>query len=92
MQNPSFYFSSDIAELPIIINTGAYFSIPTTATDFTQQIVASLCTSFNQLSGKTTVVGEGPIKWDIEDVTGTRHQLKTHTYYVPTATIRLFSP
>ena len=63
-----------------------------TAADFTQKIMASSCTSLNQLSGKTTVIDKGPIKWDIEDVTGTCCQLKTHAYYVPTAIIHLFSP
>ena len=93
LQNPFIYLSFDIPELPIFINTGASFSIAPTATDFTQEIVASSCTSLNQSSGKTKAVGEDPIKWDIEDVlVGTRRLLKTNTCYVPTTTIRLFSP
>ena len=92
LQNPFIYLSSDIAEPPIVIDTGASLSITPTAIDFTQEIVAFLCTSLNQLSGKTVVVGKGLIKWDIEEVTGVRRQLMTHAYYVPTATIRLFSP
>ena len=92
LQNLSIYLSSDITELPIVIDTGASFSITPTATDFTQEIVASSCTSLTQLSGMTDVVGEGSIKWDIEEVTDTRRQLKTRAYYVLTATIRLFSP
>ena len=76
LQNPSIYLFSDITEFPIVIDTGASFSIAPTATDFTQEIVASSCTFLNQISGKTDVLGKGPVKWDIE----------------PTATIRLFSP
>ena len=92
LSNPSIYLSSNINELPIVIDTGASFSITPTITDFDQSIARSACMSLNQLSGKTPVIGEGPITWNIEDVEGTRRQIKTHAYYVPTATIRLFSP
>ena len=92
LSNPSIYLSSNVNELPIVIDTGASFSITPTITDFDQSIARSACTSLNQLSGKTPVIGEGPITWNIEDVEGTRRQIKTHAYYVPTATIRLFSP
>ena len=81
LQNPSVYLSFDIAELPIVINTGVSFSITPTATGFTQKIVPSSCTSRNQLSSKTTAIGEGPIKWDKEDVTGACCKLKTQSYY-----------
>ena len=54
--------------------------------------MASSCASLSRLSGKTDVLGKGPIKRNIKDVTGTRRQLKTHIYYVPTASIRLCSP
>ena len=92
LSDPMVYLSSNINELPIVIDTGASFSITPTIADFDTKIVRSTCTSLNQLSGKTPVIGEGPITWNIEDVEGTRRQIKTQAYYVPTATIRLFSP
>jgi hypothetical protein len=41
---------------------------------------------------KTEVVGAGTIRWDIEDVEGVRNKIETFGYFIPTATIRLFSP
>jgi hypothetical protein len=41
---------------------------------------------------QTKVSGQGLIEWDIEDVNGVLKKLRTTSYYVPEATIRLFSP
>ena len=42
--------------------------------------------------GTTPVYGEGEVLWDIEDFYETRRSVITDAYFVPSATIRLFSP
>eukprot|EP00536_Pseudo-nitzschia_multiseries_P017995 jgi/Psemu1/53575/gm1.53575_g len=88
------YLSSNVTELPIVINSGASCTIISTISDFTDQITKSKCTtSLTQSRGKAAVIGEGTITWNIEDIKkGTRCQIHTKAYYVPSATIRLFSP
>ena len=79
--DPLIYLSSNINELPIVDDTGAAFSIIPTMADFDECIARSACTSLNQLSGQMPVIGEGHITWNIEDVEGTRHQIKTQAYF-----------
>ena len=86
------YVSSSGDKLPIVIDTGASNSISPTATDFTGTIRRSSLQSLKQVNGTTPVCGEGEVLWDIEDYYGTRRSVITDAYFVPTATIRLFSP
>lgn len=90
--DPLVYTSSNAAEHPIVIDTGASCSITPTISDFDGCIKTSSVDGLNQLSGRTPVVGEGQITWQIEDVAGTKHSIGTYAYYVPSASIRLFSP
>ena len=90
--NPSIYLSSDSNQLPIAINTGASFLIPPTISHVTRKLTLPACASLNQLSGTTPVHGEGPFSWNIKDVRGTCRRIDTQAYYVPDATIHLFSP
>ena len=83
--------SSSGDELPIVIDTGASNSITPTTTDFTGTIRRSSLQSLKQVNGTTPVCGEGEVLWDIEDLYGTRQSVITDAYFVPTATIRLFS-
>ena len=92
LQNPSIYLSSHSNQLPIVINAGAPFSITPTLADFTQGIVLLACSRLNQLSRTTSVTGEGPFSWNIEDVKETCQRIDTQAYYVPSATIHLFPP
>lgn len=92
LTNPLVYSSTNDNELPIVINTGASYSITPVVEDFTGKIQASNVTDLNQLSGKAQVVGKGPIAWNIEDMHGVRRRLSTVAYYFPAATVCLFSP
>jgi hypothetical protein len=87
------YISSCKTELPIVIDTGASNSITPIPTDFVDGIIhkANL-QSLTQVNAATPVCGQGPVKWPIEDVIGTRRTITTDAYYVPDAGIRLFSP
>ena len=86
------YVSYSGEELPIVIDTGASNSITQNSTDFTGEIKCSSLQSLNQVNGTTPVCGEGDALSDIEDFYGTRESVVTEAYYVPGATIRLFSP
>ena len=44
------------------------------------------------MNGTTPVCGEDKVLWDIEDFYGTRRSVTTESYFVPSATICLFSP
>ena len=90
--DPLVYTSSNATEHPIVIDTGASCSITPTISDFDGKLTKSSVAGLNQLSGSTPVVGEGQITWRIEDVKGTKRNISTHAYYVPSASIRLFSP
>jgi hypothetical protein len=46
----------------------------------------------NGLSSTTAVEGYGTVEWTIRDLFGTTRTIRTEAYYVPQATIRLFSP
>ena len=90
---PFVYTSSIPSELPIVIDTGASNSITPTLTDFTGPLQKPNISSLGSLTSvKTPVDGQGPISWHIEDSNGVRSKIDTTAYYVPSATIRLFSP
>ena len=86
------YQSSNVTELPIVIDTGASCSITPIIDDFDDTIQKPDITGLNQLSGKTSVIGQGLVTWTIEDMCGVRRKIQTKAYYVPQASIRLFSP
>ena len=48
--------------------------------------------SLKQVNGTTSVYGEGEVLLDIEDFYRTRRSVRTESYYVPSATVCLFSP
>ena len=68
-------------------------SITPELSNFAISPVPSITKSFGSLTtAKTTVSGEGMATWLIEDFNGITRSLTTTAYYVPEATIRLFSP
>jgi hypothetical protein len=89
---PEIYVSSRNDELPIVIDTGASGSISPIASDFVNGIHKADLQTLKQVNGTTPVCGEGPVHWKIEDIDGIRRTISTDAYYVPDATIRLFSP
>ena len=93
LELPVIYVSSKPNELPIVIDTGASCSITPLLCDFINEPGVPDTKSMGGLTGTTTeVLGLGKINWDIEDVNGIRCPLITSAYFVPEATIRLFSP
>ena len=91
--SPSIFTSSITGELPIVIDTGASCSITPLLSDFTSPPTTADTKSLGSLtSASTTVTGQGPIEWKIEDMHGVCRPLPTTAYLVPEATVRLFSP
>jgi hypothetical protein len=86
------YNSSDVNELPIIIDSGDSITITPILADFVGSVKPSTITSLQGISARTNVEGEGTVCWTIPDALSQVHQLKTKAYYVPGAKICLFSP
>jgi hypothetical protein len=93
LSSPAIYVSTNKDDLPIVIDTGASCTITPSLSDFTSKPTKPDTATLGSLTTvQTKVTGQGPIEWDIEDVNGVLKKLRTTSYYVPEATIRLFSP
>ena len=44
------------------------------------------------MNGSTKVLGQGLVKWKVEDMAGVKRNIEIRAYFVPEASIRLFSP
>ena len=78
--------------LPIMIDTGASISLTANYNDFIGPIRSATITELQGLSNTTRVHGVGKVEWTVRDVFGTTWTIKTEAYYIPDATVRLFSP
>jgi hypothetical protein len=61
-------------------------------TDFIGPLHPSAIANIKGLSGSTEVIGEGTVNWIVRDMFGNKRKIRTTAYYVPEASIRLFSP
>jgi hypothetical protein len=91
-QAKTVYFSRKDGELPIVIDSGASYSVTPNLQDFIGPIRECSTKELNGLNALINVVGEGKVGWKIQDVFGTVRSIKTTAYYVPEASVRLFSP
>ena len=78
--------------LPIVIDSGASKSLTPNLQDFVGPIQPAEISSLNGLSGTTAVRGFGTVQWMVRDDMGVARTIKTKAYYVPEASICLFSP
>lgn len=88
----SAYFSNKEDDVPIVIDTGASLSVSPFESDFVSNIRPTETDDLQGLSGATEVKGRGKVRWTIRDVFGSVRIIETEAYYVPRASIRLFSP
>jgi hypothetical protein len=88
----SVYFSNRPDDLPIVIDSGATLSLTPNRSDFIGELRPAPMAELNGLSSTTAVEGFGTVEWTIRDLFGTMRTICTQAYYVPQATIRLFSP
>jgi hypothetical protein len=60
--------------------------------DFVGPIEKCETSELNGLNATIKVIGQGTVEWKIQDLFGTIRSVKTKAFYVPDASIRLFSP
>ena len=79
-------------DIPIVIDTGASFSLTPFLSDFTSVIEPPDVDSLTGLTDKVEVQGVGWVEWSVRDSKGQVALIRTRAYYVPKADIRLMSP
>ena len=80
------------ANVPIIIDTGASFSLTPFWEDFVSPIEDPDIEHMYGLADSVAVKGSGWVEWKVRDNLGQVALVRTRAYYVPTATVRLLSP
>ena len=60
--------------------------------DFVSDLETPECHELIGLSGRAKVLGVGWVEWEIRDAYGQVALIRVRAYYVPDATIRIFSP
>ena len=84
------YYNEALQDLPVIFDTGASVSVSPDLADFTSYKIVQNG-SLTNITGESSVVGIGTIKWTLYDDVGKEHTIFTRGYYVPTAKVHLFS-
>jgi hypothetical protein len=90
--HPAIFLTDDLARLPIVLDTGASISVSPVRADFLGDLQPAPGHTLRGLNHSTEVGGVGTVEWSIIDLVGTVRIIRTRTYFVPAATIRLFSP
>jgi hypothetical protein len=78
--------------LPIVLDTGASWSVTPDVNDFVGDIAPADVTELKSLDAKIQVHGVGTVEWEIRDAVGEVQTIRTKALYVPSAEVRLFSP
>ena len=88
------FLSGSAAEqrVPIVIDTGASFSLTPFKSDFVSKLERPDIDAMHGISDSVKVQGMGWVEWRIRDVFGQVALVRTRAYYVPSSHIRLFSP
>jgi hypothetical protein len=79
-------------EVPIVLDTGASFSLTPFESDFVRGLTPSKATEMTGITDAVKIEGIGTVEWPIVDIFGRCRTITTQAYYVPQAGIRLFSP
>jgi hypothetical protein len=75
-----------------VIDTGNSISVTPALTNFLRPLRPCATAKIKGLSGTTEVICEGTVKWMVRDMFGNNRKIRTTAYYVPEASIHLFSP
>jgi hypothetical protein len=86
------YQARNHPELPIVIDSGASVSVTPRIRDFRGPLQKCPTKSLDGLTSKTEVLGMGKVTWEVQYSYGVKRTITTTAYYVPTASIRRFSP
>jgi hypothetical protein len=89
--NASVYSAQKDYCVPIVIDT-ASVSVTPVLTDFLGPLHSCATANLKGLSGTIEVIGEGTFNWLVRDMFGNKRKITTTVYYVPEASIHLFSP
>jgi hypothetical protein len=92
VRKTSVYFTPQREQCPIVLDTGASISLTPYREDFMGDIEKCKMKKLNGLTDSTAIMGQGKVAWTIVDVFGVIRTIRATAYYVPDATIRLFSP
>ena len=79
-------------DIPVIFDTGCSCSLTPIMDDFVSKLDTTDVEEMRGLADAVSIEGIGWVEWPIRDVFGRIHTVRTQAYYVPKATIRLFSP
>ena len=90
--NESIVYHSGNSSPPIVIDTGASVLLTPNKSDFISKICMSHLKELKGLQGETPVLGKGTVEWTIWDLFSAVQTICTEAYYVPDASVRLFSP
>ena len=85
-----FLSKSEKSHLPIVIDTGASRSISPCRADFVS--FQKYSSKIEGIGSSTEVAGKGLVKWKITDQHDKTKEIITFAYYIPSASIRLYSP
>lgn len=80
------------SDLPCVFDTGASLSVTPLMTDFVTPLEDPQISDMKGLADTVKIKGKGTIEWTIRDVFGKTHTIRTEAYFIPQASIRLFSP
>jgi hypothetical protein len=82
----------DSCDIPIVYDTGASFSVTPCSSDFVSDIRSCDTSEMTGLADSVPIRGKGWVEWNIRDVFGRIHKVRTEAFLVEKATVRLFSP
>ena len=78
---------------PLVLDTGCSHCVTPYSEDFVGNFIQPCSLdSVQGLDSKARVSGVGMVEWIVRDCFGSVRKLKVHAYWVPSASIRLFSP
>jgi hypothetical protein len=77
------YMSRKQDKLPIVIDSGALYSVTPNLADFVGPIEKCSTSELNGLNHTIKVIGQGTVEWKIQDLFGTVRSIKTMAFYVP---------
>ena len=83
---------TDSRNIPIVLDTGASFSLTPVLSDFVSAIEKCPTKEMTGLTDSVMIVGVGDVEWAIRDHMGQVQIIRTKSYYIPKASVRLFSP
>ena len=90
LQHSAFVGIANGDEMPVVIDSGASRSLSPLRSDFVT--FTSVDSKISGVGAQASIKGVGMVKWKVTDQNGVSHTIETMAYFVPAASIRLYSP